>query len=68
MDEVAKSASHATFPGVQSAAGFSEICDGTEFAVDGAGGVPPAVELVAGVLGGFFVLEARVDVSDQVCF
>ena len=68
MDEVAEAAAHAALPAVQPAAGFAEIRDGGELAVDGARGVPPAVEGVAGFLGRVFVLEACVDVADQVCF
>ena len=64
MDEIAEPAPHAPFAAVEAAAGFAEVGDGGEFAVDGAGGVPAAVEGVAGLLGRVFVFEARVDVAD----
>lgn len=68
MDEIAEAAADAAFAAVEAAARFPEIGDGGEFAVDGAGGVPARVEGVAGLLGGIFVFEARVDVADEVCF
>lgn len=64
VDEVAKPAAHAAFAAVEPAAGFAEVGHGRELAVDGAGGVPAAVEGVAGGLGGVFVFEAGVDVAD----
>lgn len=67
MYEIAEAAPHAAFAAVEPAAGFAEVGDGGELAVDGAGGVPAAVEGVAGLLGGIFVLEARVDVADEIC-
>ena len=66
VDEIAESAPHAPFAAVQPAARFSEIGDGGEFAIDGARGVPAAVEGVAGLLGRVFVFEAGVDVADEV--
>lgn len=66
MDEVAEAAAHAPFPAVQAAAGLPKVRDGAELAVDGAAGVPAAVEGVAGGLGGVLVLEAGVDVADEV--
>ncbi len=65
--EVAKPAPHAPFPAIEPTARFSEIGDGGKFAVDGPGGVPATVEGVAGLLRRVFVLEARVDVADQIC-
>lgn len=64
MDEVAEAAADAALAAVEAAAGLAEVGHGRELAVDGAGGVPAAVEGVAGLLGGIFVLEARVDVAD----
>jgi hypothetical protein len=64
MYEIAETASDATFPTIQSAAGFAKIGDGRELAVDGTCGVPAGVELIAGFLRAVFVLEARVDVAD----
>lgn len=66
VDEVAEPPADAAFARVEAAAGLAEVGHRAELAVDGARGVPPAVELVAGFLGGFFVLEARVDVADEV--
>lgn len=66
VDEVAKPSSDASLAGVESTASLSKVGDGAEFAVDGARGVPPAVEGVAGGLGAVLVLEAGVDVADQV--
>lgn len=64
MYEIAEAASDAAFAAVEAAAGFTEVGDGGEFAVDGAGGVPAGVEGVAGLLSRVFVFEARVDVAD----
>ena len=68
MDEVAEAAADAALAAVEPAAGFAEVGHGRELAVDGAGGVPAAVEGVAGFLGRVFVFEARVDVADEVCW
>lgn len=64
MYEIAEAASHTALSAVEPAACFSKIGHGRQFAVDGAGSVPAAVERVAGGLGRVFVLEARVDVAD----
>lgn len=66
MNEIAEASPDTAFAAVQTTAGFSEIGDGGELAVDGARGVPAAVEGVAGLLGRVFVLEARVDVADEI--
>lgn len=66
MDEVAEAAAHATLAAVQPTTGLAEVRDGAELAVDGAAGVPAGVEGVAGGLGRVLVLEARVDVADEV--
>lgn len=68
MNEIAEPAPHTPFPAVEPAARFAEIGDGRKLAVDRAGGVPARVEGVAGLLGGIFVLEAGVDVADEVYF
>lgn len=67
MDEVAEAAADAALAGVEATASFAEVGDGAQFAVYGSGGVPSAVEFVAGLLGGIFVLETSVDVADEVC-
>lgn len=66
MDEVAETASHTSLARVEATTSFAEIRHGGEFAIDGARGVPSAVELVAGLLGGFLVLEAGVDIADEI--
>lgn len=66
MYEIAKPPPHASFPAIQPTTRFSEIRHGTEFAVDGPRGVPARVECVTGFLRGVFVLEARVDVADEM--
>lgn len=66
VDEVAEAAADAALTRVEAAAGLAEVGDGAELAVDRASGVPPAVELVAGLLGRLLVLESRVHVSDEV--
>ena len=66
VDEVAEAAADAALARVQAATGLAEIGDGAQLAVDGAAGVPARIELVAGALGRVLVLEARVDVADQV--
>lgn len=64
MNEIAEPAADAALAGVEPAAGFAEVGDGREFAVDGAGGVPSAVQRVAGCLRRVFVFETGVDVAD----
>jgi len=66
MDEVAESTPYTALPAVQPTTRLSEIGHGGQFAVDGARGVPAGVEGVAGGLGRVFVLEARVDVADEI--
>ncbi len=66
MDEIAEATSNTSLPTVQSAAGFAEIGNRRELAVDRARGVPTGVEGVACFLGAVFVLEARVDVADEM--
>lgn len=67
MDEVAEAAADAAFAAIEATARFSEIGHGGELAVDGAAGVPARVEGVARFLRVFFVLEAHVDVADEIC-
>lgn len=67
VNEVAEAAADAALAAVEATARFSEIGDGRQLAVDGATGVPARVERVAGFLRVFFVLEAHVDVADEVC-
>jgi hypothetical protein len=66
MDEVAESSSNTAFTRVQSTTGLAEIGDRAQFAVYRAGSVPPAVELIASLLGRFFVFKASVNVADQM--
>ena len=68
MNKIAKSSPHTSFAAVEATTRFSEIGDGGELAVDGARGIPTAIEGVAGLLGGIFVFEAGVDVADEVCW
>lgn len=67
MNEVAEAAADTALTAIQPTAGFAEIRHGREFAVYGPAGVPAAVEGVAGFLGVLFVLEAHVDVADEIC-
>jgi hypothetical protein len=67
VDEVAIAAAHAALAAVEATAGLAEVGDGRKLAVDGAAGVPARVERIAGGLCIFFVLEASVDVADEVC-
>lgn len=67
MDKVAEAATDTALAAVEATAGLAEIGDGREFAVDGAASVPARVERVACFLRVFFVLEAHVDVADEVC-
>lgn len=67
MYEVAETPSYASLAAVEATARLAEVGDGRELAVDGARGVPAGVERVAGGLRGVFVLEARVDVADEIC-
>jgi len=63
VDEIAEATAYTAFAGIEAAAGFAEVGDGGELAVDWAGGVPAAVEGVAGFLGGIFVFKAGVDIA-----
>lgn len=67
VDEVAEAAAHAALARVEAAARLAEIRHGRQLAVDGARGVPARVERVARLLRRVLVLEARVDVADEVC-
>ena len=67
MDEIAEATADAAFAGVEAAAGLAEVGDGGELAVDGAAGVPTRVKAIARSLRVLFVLEAHVDVADEIC-
>ncbi len=66
MDEIAETTTDTSLPTIQSAAGFAEVGDGRELAVDRARSVPSRVQGVASFLRGIFVLEAGVDVADKI--
>ena len=66
MYKVAEAATNTALSRVETAAGFAKVGYGAELTVYRSRGVPAAVELVAGLLGRLFVLEASVDVSDQI--
>ena len=66
VDEVAETAADAALAAVEATARLAEIGDGGQLAVDGAPRVPAAVERVAGFLRVLFVLEAHVDVADEI--
>ena len=65
--EIAEAAADAALARIQATTGLAEIRHGGKFAVDGATCVPARVERVAGLLRVFLVLEADVDVADQIC-
>lgn len=67
MDEVAEACAHAALARVEAAARLAEVRHGAQLAVDRARGVPARVQGVARFLRRVFVLEARVDVADEVC-
>lgn len=66
MDEVTEPATDAPLAAVQPTARLAEVRHGRQLAVDGARGVPARVEVVAGGLRRLLVLEAAVDVADEV--
>ena len=66
MNKVAETAADTSLAGIKTTARLAEVGNGAQLAVYGAGGVPAAVEGVAGLLGGFFVLEAGVYVANEV--
>jgi len=66
MNEIAEPPSNTSFSAIQSAASFAEIGNRGELAVDGACRVPARVQRVAGFLRRVFVLEARVDVANEI--
>lgn len=67
MDEVAEAAAHAALAAVEAAAGFAEVRHRRQLAVDGPRRVPARVQRVAGFLRRVLVLEARVDVANEIC-
>lgn len=67
MYKVAETATDAALARVEAAARLAEVGYGGKLAVDGAACVPAAVEGVARFLRIFLVLEADVDVADEVC-
>lgn len=50
VNKVTKAAAHATLATVETAARLAEVGNGAEFAVDGPGGVPAAIQVIAGFL------------------
>lgn len=66
MYEITKPAPDAPLAAIQPTARFPEIGDGRQLAVDGPRGVPARVQRVAGLLRRVFVLEARVDIPNQI--
>jgi hypothetical protein len=66
VDEVAETTSHTSFAAIEATASFAKIGDGGEFTVDGSAGVPAGVEVVASFLRVVFILEARVDIADEI--
>lgn len=66
MDEIAEPAPHTALAAIKTTTGFPEIRHGTQLAVDGPRGVPAAIEVVTGLLRRLLVLEARIDVANQV--
>ena len=66
MDKVAEAAADAALAAVETTACFAEIGDGRQFAVDGTASIPAAVQGVAGLLRVLLVLEADVDVADEI--
>lgn len=66
MDKIAETATNAALATVQPTARLAEVGNGAELAVDWARGVPAAVEVVASLLSRLLVLEACVDVANEV--
>ena len=66
MNEIAEAAPHTSLATVESATRLPEIRHGAQLAVDRTGGIPAAVQRIAGLLRAVLVLEARVDIADQV--
>jgi hypothetical protein len=66
MNKIAEATSDTSFPTVQPTTGFTEVGNGRELAVDGACRVPAGVQRVAGFLRRVFVLEACIDVANEI--
>lgn len=66
MYEIAEPTADTALAGIQTTARLAEIGDGRKFAVDRATSVPARVERVARLLRVLLVLEAHVDVADQI--
>lgn len=66
MNKIAEAAAYTALAAVKTTACFAEICNGREFAVDGATSIPAAVQGVAGFLRVLLILEADVDVTDEI--
>ena len=66
MYEIAEPTSHAAFAAIKPTACFAKVRHGRQLAVDGPRSVPARVERVTGLLRRVFVLEAGIDVADEV--
>jgi hypothetical protein len=67
VNEIAETTSYTSFAAIKPTTRFAEIGHGREFTVDGTAGVPAGVEVIASLLRVILVLEARVDVADEIC-
>ena len=66
MYKIAEPPPHTSFTAIKSTACFAEVGYGTEFTVNRSGGIPAAVEFIAGSLRRVFVFEAGVDIANQI--
>ncbi len=66
VDEVAEPSSDTALSRIQSTTGLSEIRHGRKFAVDGPGGIPPAVKRVTRRLRRILVFESRINVANKM--
>ena len=66
MNKIAEATSDTSFTTIQPTTGFAEIGDRRELTVDGARCVPAGVKRIAGFLRRVFVLEACIDVANEI--
>ncbi len=68
MYEITEPSTHTALAAVEPAAGFTEVGDGGEFAIDGPASVPARVEGVARFLSVILIFEACIDIADKILF
>lgn len=66
MNEIAEPTPHTSITGIEPTARLPKVCHGAQFAINRPCGIPPRTQFVASLLRRILVLEAGVDIPDQV--